>query len=1220
MRSFDWSKTPVGAASTWPQSLRTALGILLDSGYPMYIAWGREFTQFYNDAYRPILGSKKHPAALGQGTPECFAEIWDFIGPMFNRVLDEGANTTLIDQHLGLDRSGYLEECYFTFSYSAIRGEGSGVGGVLVTVFETTERVIEERRQRTLRDLAAQALEARDAAEMLARASRSLAQNTHDLPFVLLYLANAEGRARLVARAGEQWGPEQIDLEDESAIWPLGAVARTGRAIRVDDLAERLGKVTGGAWPEPIKTAQITPIFDATQTRTAGFIVAGVNPRHRLDERYTAFFQAISGHLATGLVKANAYEEEKKRAEALAEIDRAKTAFFSNVSHEFRTPLTLMLGPLESVLAKASGLQPDVREQIETAHRNSLRLLKLVNSLLDFSRIEAGRVMAAYAPVDLAELTADLASNFRAALNAAGLELVVDCPALPQLVYVDREMWEKIVFNLLSNAFKFTFHGRVTVRLRARGNEAVLTVADTGVGIPAAELPRIFERFHRVESTRGRTYEGSGIGLALVQELVKLHDGRIDVSSRVNEGTAFTVEIPFGNAHLPQGRTGATERMIASTITQPDAFAGGALPWISHGHSPSPPVVAGPGLAEGRRFRILIADDNADMRDHIRRILGLDYYDIIAVADGRAALDAARDAMPDLILSDVMMPSLDGFELIRELRADAGLREVPVILLSARAGEEARTAGIAAGADDYLTKPFSSRELLARVQTTLKHQQLRRESHKEIERTNLLLQQRTQQYETLLDRAPIGVYLVDADFRIREVNPTARPVFGGLPDLIGRDFSDVLHILWAKEDADAVIQRFRHTLETGESYTAPEWIEDRLDRNITEYYEWRIDRIPLPDGRFGVVAYFRDISAQVLARVKIAESEEQLQSMVNTIDQLAWMARADGWIFWYNSRWYEYTGTTPAEMEGWGWQSVHHPQRLPNVMEKWIESIRTGEPFNMVFPLKGADGTFRPFLTRVNPVRDQKGEIVRWFGTNTDITEQREIQEQLQRANQDLEQFAYSASHDLQEPLRSVKIYSELLSERFRPQLEGQGLEFLDYVRNGATRMEMLIRDLLTYTQVATQDRPDESADANVAMKAALANLAGTISESGARISCDPLPALPVHDTHLQQLFQNLIGNAVKYRRPGVPPVVHISAQRQNASWCFDISDNGIGVEEEYRERIFGLFKRLHTGDEYSGTGIGLAICQRIVERYGGRIWVDSAPGKGSTFRFTLPG
>ena len=454
--------------------------------------------------------------------------------------------------------------------------------------------------------------------------------------------------------------------------------------------------------------------------------------------------------------QARAYEVERKRAEALAELDHAKTAFFSNVSHEFRTPLTLALGPLETLLeTEQGGLPEGAREQLTVAHRNCMRLLRLVNTLLDFSRMEAGRVQARYQATDLARFTADLASSFRSVCEHGGLRLLVDCPPLSAPVYVDPDMWEQLVLNLVSNAFKFTLGGEIEVKLRAAGDRCELSVRDTGVGIPEAELPRMFERFHRIEQSRGRTLEGTGIGLALVQELARLHGGSVRVESTLGRGSTFTVAVPFGTAHLPAGRIGAARelppRELPSTGLGARPYVEEALRWVPDGEVPTAGGTEDAVRREGRpgepRPRVLVADDNADMREYVRRLLA-QRYEVEVVSDGQAALEAARRRRPALVLSDVMMPRLDGFALLRELRTDPGLRTVPVVLLSARAGEESRVGGLEAGADDYLVKPFSARELLARVSANLElvrvreeaeHERVARASAEEAERRSALL-------------------------------------------------------------------------------------------------------------------------------------------------------------------------------------------------------------------------------------------------------------------------------------------------------------------------------------------------------------------------------------------------------------------------------------------------------------------------------------------------
>ena len=622
-----------------------------------------------------------------------------------------------------------------------------------------------------------------------------------------------------------------------------------------------------GFWDKSPTQAIVIPIGIKGQEKPVGCIISALNPYRKYDEGYASFIELLAGQVSASLAGARAFEEERRRADALAEIDRAKTLFFSNVSHEFRTPLTLMLAPVQDALndTSASALDPKQRQRLDVAQRNSQRLLRLVNTLLDFSRIEAGRANANFQPTDLSSFTAELASNFHSATEKAGLKLEIDCEPLPQRVPVDRDMWEKIVFNLLSNAFKFTFEGSISIRMHAAddGRSAELVVRDTGVGIPSHELPRLFERFHRVENQKSRSFEGSGIGLALVQELVKLHGGSLVAESEVGKGSSFEVSIPFASAQ-------SADRLDSEFDECPRRFPRRSLCRRSIELVAPGPHDEIPDLAAGRRDlrrgwikmqgHILVADDNADMRAYIGRLLGA-HWDVETAEDGNAAIEAIRRNRPDLVVTDAMMPGLDGFGLLVAIRKDPDLRDLPVIMLSARAGEEARIEGLDAGADYYLTKPFSARELVAQVNANLTLARVRSEAARDLRASEEALRRRTTQFETLLNEAPLGVYLVDADFKIQAVNPTALPVFGDIPDLVGRDFGEVIHILWPKDYADEVVRLFRHTLDTGEPYVTYEHIEERRDRKVKEYYEWRINRIPLPEGRYGVVCYFREISA-----------------------------------------------------------------------------------------------------------------------------------------------------------------------------------------------------------------------------------------------------------------------------------------------------------------------------------------------------------------------
>ena len=782
MRAFDWSTNPLGPVDAWPQSLRTAVSIMLASGFPMIIFWGRELIQLYNDAYRPVLGATKHPQSLGQRGRDCWPEIWDnVLGPMFGEVIAGGEPIWSEDLSFYLDRNGYLEETYFTLSYSAIRDESGLPGGVLATVFETTERVLAERRLQTLRELAAHASGSTSVDAACEGAATTLARNPQDLPFALLYLLDGNGRARLAGCAGLPAGhaaaPAEVDWHGDTGErgWPLARALGDGGAELVTDLSARFGDCPGGPWPEPTEAAALIP-FAHGGGATLGVLVAGISPRRAYDSKYQTFFELAAAQIATSVTNARAYEAERERAEALAAIDRAKTAFFSNVSHEFRTPLTLMLGPTEAALG---GRDAALRgEDLRMVYRNQLRLLKLVNALLDFSRFEAGRAQATYRLTDLSALTRELAGAFRSTIEHAGLRFDVVCDPIDAPIYVDRDMWEKVVMNLLSNAFKFTFEGSIGVRLRDTGGQVELTVADTGSGIPEAEVARVFERFHRVEGARSRTHEGSGIGLALTSELVRLHGGGITVTSRVGAGSTFTVRIPGGSAHLPP------ERVVTTPAPSPSksggaAFVHEASRWldapVAAAMPPTPPEApTGAAAPAGRRERILVVDDNADMRSYLRQLLR--DWDVETAGNGAAALEQVRTSPPDLVVTDVMMPELDGLALLAALRADPRTSTIPVLMVSARSGEDARVSGLAAGADDYVTKPFSARELTARVRSLLALADARREA---------ALQK--QHLHALFTQTPTPILVLRGPSHLVELaNPaTCR--------LWGRDERDVLH-------------------------------------------------------------------------------------------------------------------------------------------------------------------------------------------------------------------------------------------------------------------------------------------------------------------------------------------------------------------------------------------------------------------------------------------
>ena len=734
-REFDWGATAIGPAQQWPESWRNAVRIILDSSFPTALAFGPELIYFYNDAFIPVGGPARHPAALGLPVPVAWREIWtQILEPRFAFTLTTGEPTGEEDLLMPLQRSGYLEETFITFSFAALRDDGDLPNGIFCTAYETTARVIADRQLNCLRALAARSSFAETPEGACQAAAATLEGNPRDLPFALLYLIDGGARIRLAGTCGLEslpdTAPTSIALSDADDAWKLPNVAAQRAAVLIDNVQALVGPALRAPQVTP-ERAFALPISGLGGERLAGILVAGVNPMRPLEES-RSFHELIASQLETSISNARAKQHARERAQALTELDRAKTMFFSNISHELRTPLTLLLGPVNDVLGRGVLDHAD-RELLQIAQRGGRRLLKLVNSLLEFSRIEAGRVEAAYEPADLATLTADLASVFRSAFERVGVALTVHCPALPEPVFIDCDMWEKIVLNLISNAFKFTFAGEVSVRLSALPGQVQLEVADTGCGVSAEDLPRLFERFFRGRALRSRTHEGSGIGLSLVQELVRLHGGSVEARSEIGRGTAFIVSIPRGVQHLPPDRIGA-RRTLARSDTGALPFVEEALGWLPNASRGADAVAAFSELADARAqdgpeshavaSRVLVVDDNADMRDYLYRLLGKQWQ-VDTAPDSASALESIGRCMPDLVITDVMMPGVDGFGLLRRLREDPRTGGIPVMLLSARAGEEASAEALRAGADDYVIKPFSARELLARVDSRLTQAKLR---------------------------------------------------------------------------------------------------------------------------------------------------------------------------------------------------------------------------------------------------------------------------------------------------------------------------------------------------------------------------------------------------------------------------------------------------------------------------------------------------------------
>ncbi|MDT5173242.1 MAG: hypothetical protein QOG37_493, partial [Mycobacterium sp.] len=710
---FDWAAHPLGRTDDWPPEMRSAVALTLTSRFPMSMFVGaQELFHVYNDAFIPILGDK-HPVALGRAGREVWWDAWESVGPMLTNVVETGASIWSEDLMLLLDSGGRPLERYFTFSYSPLIATVGDVYGILCAVTETTERVRSERRLQLLNAVGSSIIDTRTIDDAVMAAVAVCTTQAADLPFVAIYLDGGPSGTIALRGATPSILPLLPATLGQLTAWDATTRSRT-QAHVVDQLATvipDLATVFGDHCP---RQALVMPLGEIPSTAA---LVVGTNPLLPLDSPYRDFCQLLADQLAAAFASADSYERQRQRADALAELDQAKTAFLTNVSHEFRTPLTLLLGPIDDALADA-GSDTVLIDRLDTASRNAGRLLRLVDALLDFSRIEAGHADPKLVCIDVGVLTAHIASSFTELCARAGLELVLDCES--SLVDVDPDMWETIVRNLLSNAVKYTLRGSISVQVcNEVCNEATscrITVRDTGVGIAAPDLDRLFDRFFRAGNLGGRTVEGSGIGLAVVRGLVELQRGTVQIDSESDRGTTVTIRLPLSADGIPVTRPTAGLNETNQYVAQANQWLVPASAAVSPQHDQT-------------RHLVLIVDDNADMRAHLDRVLS-SRWNTVSVADGESALNATRALHPDLVVTDVMMPGQDGFEFVAAVRADPALAATPVLMLSARAGAEAVSEGFAGGADDYLPKPFRSQDLVDRVASRLAAVERERNGHR----------------------------------------------------------------------------------------------------------------------------------------------------------------------------------------------------------------------------------------------------------------------------------------------------------------------------------------------------------------------------------------------------------------------------------------------------------------------------------------------------------
>ncbi|CAB4429500.1 unnamed protein product [Rhizophagus irregularis] len=1339
VESFDWSSTSLGPMDEWENTLKSTVKLCMHSVFPIAIYYGPELVNIYNQMWIPIL-KMKHPQALGQPFKEVWAEIYDDLEPLFNEVLSTGKGKFEYDRFFFLLRDGYLEETYFSFTFSPIFKDDGSVGGIFNASQETTQRVLSNRRVKTLSELGKRTPGAKSLENACHLVTRTLHEKNKDIPYALIYLIeNSTVKSTLQPREAHLIAStfdEDLDyVKCEDGVDEISFVPNKSRRVLPDylletkeiidlmvvpdeinelinddsnfELSTRTGEnfvarkdfltswpihyvaMTGSHITITLKNGSSAVLYPVT-TSSGGksvltaVIILGINPHRALDKEYMEFLQLIVGQVCISLTHGKSREEERKQAEILADLNRQKIMFFQNISHELRTPITLMLSPLDEVISECSNDSP-MHPHLNMIQRNTRRLLKLVNTLLQFSRIEAGRMEAIYYEVNIGLLTLELASNFESMAKSLNLEYRIEIPEnfdkmLEKKVFVDLDMYEKIIFNLCSNAFKHTWTGNVTVKLSVKWVEnkevIVLEVSDTGVGIPKEEIPKLFQRFYRIESRQSRSHEGTGIGLALIHELITRHGGGIQCNSELTKGTTFTIWIPTGHEHLPPGRLLFQKDMKEGKgylgqenklFDNKQLYLEEGLQWIqnngpdSNEDAESPidkmnvdeveeidhkgfftgdlersyPIEDDPIPLSGTKHVVLLADDNTDMRNYLSGLLKKEFI-VHCACDGREALKKLKKLKnpPDLILSDIMMPNMNGFELLKSIRSDISTQLIPVILLSAKAGEEASIEGLDKGADDYLTKPFSARELIARVRVNIKLSYLRRQ---------LFLQQR-QQAETKQLLFSIS-NKIHSGFNLQKTLSTAA-------EEIHRTLS-----------ADRLFITANDQFENGDGIIEAFSAKDKSEKNIKgQCFKFNSEQIRLHSDPVIVEKLIKELEER-----RLLDEENDIHNIIDNANKaIAIMTNEQNQFFDKTLKDQKditneigiSTSTSSSELS----KNSKNQSESSNLSDK--EDLDTAEIANfysinvqkyvslLAVAIKVNQSTWGWLIVHRPPNSvwsDSEKEFLQQISNQISlaITHAKLLEDKLRReaqieaaraANEAKSQILANTSHELRTPLGAI---IGVLSAFEDTALTDDQKDMIQIMTRASDVVLAVVNDILDAAKLEAQkiklvNRTFDLFDLVEKTIEIFGEKAGN-KQIELILDCEPnsLPKDVRSDPErLQQILMNLLSNSIKFTENGkivlkismipyeeteMTSVVQGQEAGKKAKLYVELCDTGIGIDPAF---IKDIFKSFSQGDasmtrRQDGTGLGLSICKHLVDINGGEIDVVSELKNGSRFWFT---
>jgi PAS domain S-box-containing protein len=1216
MKSFDWDNSMLGPVADWSESLKVSVRLVLAAAHPAIIWWGKHLVMLYNDAYIDVAGIK-HPYALGQPGNKMWPEIWDTVGPLLNKALEVSESWFEEKSIFYIQRKEFKEETFYTFSFSPIVEADGSINGVFCTCMEETNHVLQERRLKTISEISKiqPNVNIDDARHSVVDV---LSKNTHDLPFVLLYIT-CNDELYFHSYNENSFSTPLDDIEEiKNGSVIKNDISQGINVIPVPAILKKLFKIpVHGVNPE---NAVIIPVIDNNLNKTRGYLLVGISPVLEFDERYKQFLDLLASQLNALVTQMRTLEFERLNSNKLQELDKAKSRLLSNVSHELQTPLTLILGPLEELLSNSDNLKADVKEHLEMMQRNCIRLLHQVNNLLSFSSLEAGHLEPNFKQTDLANLTQELASNFNIIMKQAGIKYDVIIKPISEPIFVDEEMWEKILFNLLTNAYKYTVNGSIKVELVEHEGSVELKVTDTGIGIPQSEIPKLFERFYRVEQNISRSNEGFGIGLSLVADLVKLHEGKINVSSNEGHGSSFSILIPKGQQHLPSYDSNDKQgKEVSEKQNDPKLYISQSYNDRSSDKLNNDEVNLNVSEDTSKPV-VLIVDDERDMLNYLSRLLQ-SKYQVLKAANGQEALRLLGLYNPELILSDVMMPVMDGIVLLNRVRSSPEFANIPFIFISAGAGEEDKYIGLDLGADDYLVKPFSSKELLSRVRNTIENARIRNEWGNR-ERKLIAQREFTQVFlENILDGINDTFTYLNFDLDYIYINQKAIQHTGlGKVDFIGKHVLEVFPHL----KKSVFYQKLQAATKSHESSSF-----EYYDTNFKLWLHVKIYPV-----KSGILIFATDITKEKLFKQAQGEVNERFKIMANAAPVLIWMSGANmNWEF-FNDYWLEFIGdNTNGEYDNQGvyedWLKNIHPEDQDLCDSTYRAAFNKREKFSLEYRLLNKDNEYRWLLAKGVPRFTGDDLFLGYVGACTDITEVKWAEAVLEQYNKELERNVSIRTGEViavNEKLHQLTSHLQDLREQERKLIARDIHDDLGQAM-AAFKIEIsVLRNMLSGSRSKFKDSWHEQLDSmEYALDASIKSMRHIVSKLRPTLS-DELDLvqdlekliedlrsrvlLPVNfqsnidrlnissDAAIEvyRIIQESLTNVIRHANA---THVNVDVLKENSNFIFVVKDNGKGFDmtiptQQHSLGLLGIKERAqHIGAEleiYSKVGSGTSI------------------------------